>query len=58
MTESNLQCHQIKICWKKMKTSSNTRNFFILTLLVELQMSFIVSVSVKTSCKQNSAMHE
>jgi len=58
MTETNLPCHQIQICWEKMKTSSITRNFFILTLLVKLQMSFVVSVSVTTLYKHNSAMHE
>jgi len=58
MTETDVPCHQIQICWKKMKISSNTRNFFILTLLVKLQMSFIVRVSVTTLYKHSTAMHE
>jgi len=54
MTETNLPCHQIQICWKKMKTSSNTRKFFYFNFVSEATDS----VSVTTLCENNSAMHE
>lgn len=56
MTVTTYPVTRFKSVGEKMKTSSDTRNFFILILLVKVQISFIVSVSVTALCKQNSAM--